>query len=55
MTYGMANKKLEVEIRTRGYRIILDVPERTVRLVKIKTQPDWQISLRCKEGRCAIC
>ena len=57
MKEGVTNRKLEFElvIRTGDYQIVLDVLERTVRLDKIKTQPDWRICLRCKEGRCAIC
>ena len=57
MKQNMTNRELKIElvIRTEGYQIVLDVLERTVRLDKIKTQPDWQICLRCKEGRCAIC
>ena len=57
MKQDMTNGKLKIElvIRTEGYQIVLDVLEHTVRLVKIKTQPDWRICLRCKEGRCSIC
>ena len=54
MKYDTANRRLELVIRTGGYQITLDVPERTVRLARIE-ESDWQISLRCKEGVCVAC
>ena len=54
MKYDMANKRLELVIRTGGYQITLDVPERTVRLAKTE-ELEWQISLRCREGACVAC
>ncbi|MDD4307915.1 MAG: hypothetical protein PHU53_03800 [Thermoplasmata archaeon] len=55
MKYDMANRRLELEIRTRSYRVILDLQEGTVRLAKACEESDWQISLRSREGGCATC
>ena len=54
MKYDTENGRLELEIRTRGYRITLDVPNRTV-MVARNDESDWRISLRCKDGGCVAC
>ena len=55
MTYDSETGKFELVIRTRGYRIVLEVPERTVRLAKTEETDSWSISLRCVDEGDAAC